>query len=149
MYEHYKVGFIIIYILCITTLKFRKALVIHSRLNRVPDSKSLFLKHYTIYHSLHACVLSCFSHARLFAALWTVAHQAPLSMGLSRQESWSGLPCPPPGDLPDPGTELESPAALHCRQILYSWATGKPTMGHDNKASPSALQELFKRNFEP
>ena len=38
----------------------------------------------------------------------TVAHQAPLSMGFSRQEYWSGLPCPPPGDLPDPAIELES-----------------------------------------
>ena len=42
-----------------------------------------------------------------FVTLWTVAHQAPLSMGFSRQEYWSGLPCPPPGDLPVPGTELE------------------------------------------
>ena len=40
------------------------------------------------------------------ATLWTVAHQASLSMGFSRQEYWSGLPCPPPGDLPDPGIEL-------------------------------------------
>ena len=53
---------------------------------------------------------SCF---RLFATLWTVAHQAPLSMGVSRQEYWTGLPCLPPGDLPDPGIEpksLKSPA---------------------------------------
>ena len=42
--------------------------------------------------------------------LWTVAHQAPLSMGVSRQEYWSGLPFPPPGDLPDPGIEPASPA---------------------------------------
>ena len=41
---------------------------------------------------------------------WTVAHQAPLSLGFPRQEDWSGLPCPPPGDLPDPGIEPESPA---------------------------------------
>ena len=40
--------------------------------------------------------------------LWTVAHQGPLSMGFSRQEYWSGLPCPPTGDLPDPGIELVS-----------------------------------------
>ena len=53
-------------------------------------------------------VLSCFSHVRLFAIPWTVAHQAPLSMGFSRQEYWSGLPFPPPGDLPDPGIELAS-----------------------------------------
>ena len=42
------------------------------------------------------------------ATLWTVAHQAPLSMGFSRQEFWSGLSCPPPGNLPDPGIEPES-----------------------------------------
>ena len=46
------------------------------------------------------CVLT---RVRLFAALWTVAHLAPLSMGFSRQEYWSGLPYPPAGDLPDPG----------------------------------------------
>ena len=40
---------------------------------------------------------------------WAVAHQAPLSMGFSRQEHWSGLPCPPPGDLPNPGIEPRSP----------------------------------------
>ena len=48
------------------------------------------------------------SHVRLFATLWTVAHQAPLSMGFSRQEYWSELPCPPPGDLPNPGIESRS-----------------------------------------
>ena len=48
-----------------------------------------------------------------FVTLWTVALQAPLPMGFFRQESWSGLPLPPPGDLPSPGTEpttLASPA---------------------------------------
>ena len=48
------------------------------------------------------CVLSRFSHVQLLAC------QDPLSMGFSRQEYWSGLPCPPPGDLPDPGIEPES-----------------------------------------
>ena len=45
-----------------------------------------------------------------FEILWTVAHQAPLSMGFPSQEYWSGLPFPSPGDLPQPGTELSSPA---------------------------------------
>ena len=49
-----------------------------------------------------------FNHVRLFATLWTVANKAPLSMGFPRQEYWSGLPFPPPGDLPDPGTEHTS-----------------------------------------
>ena len=59
------------------------------------------------------CTLSHFSHVWLFVTLWTVAWQAPLSIGFSRQEYWSGLPCPPPGDLPIPGiepTSLMSPA---------------------------------------
>ena len=60
-----------------------------------------------------ACMLSCFSCVRLFVTPWTVALQAPLSMGFPRQQYWSGLPLPPPRDLPDPGIEpvsLESPA---------------------------------------
>ena len=51
------------------------------------------------------------SHVQLFATLWTVAHQAPLSVGFSRQEYWSGLLCPPPDDLPNPGIEPESPVS--------------------------------------
>ena len=51
---------------------------------------------------VRACVLSHFRYVQVCATLWTVAHQAPLSMGFSRQEYWSGLPCPP-GDLPHPG----------------------------------------------
>ena len=57
--------------------------------------------------------LSHFSHVQLFATPWTVADQTPLSMGFSRQEYKSGLPFPPPGNLPDPGhnpMSLESPA---------------------------------------
>ena len=61
-----------------------------------------------IIYNVHVHMLSCFSHVWLFETLWTVAHQATLSMEFSRQECWSGLPCPPPGDLPDPGTEPES-----------------------------------------
>ena len=52
-----------------------------------------------------------FSHAQLFVTPWTVACQALQPKGFSRQEYWSGLPCPPPGDLPNPGTEPESPAS--------------------------------------
>ena len=59
---------------------------------------------------MSACVLS---HVQLFATLWTVAHQVPLSMGFSRQEYWRRLPCPPPGGLSNPGIKpmsLMSPA---------------------------------------
>ena len=54
---------------------------------------------------VNVCVLS---HVQLFETLWTVAHQAPLSMGFSNQEYWSGLPCSSPGDLSNPGTEPRS-----------------------------------------
>ena len=67
--------------------------------NALSDSMNL-----TILGTLY--VLICFSHVRLCATLWTVACQAPLFMGFSRQEYWSGLPCSSPGDLPDPGIEL-------------------------------------------
>ena len=64
-------------------------------------------------HSWPTRMLSRFSRVQLFVTLWTVARQAPLSMGFSRQEYWSGLSCPPPGDLPNLGIEpasLMSPA---------------------------------------
>ena len=54
---------------------------------------------------LNACLLSHFSHVQLCATIWTIARQGPLSVGFSRQEYLSGLPCPPPGDLPNPGIE--------------------------------------------
>ena len=59
-----------------------------------------------IYTHSSVLLLSC---AQLFAMVWTVALQAPLSMGFFRQEYWSGLPFPPLGDLPDPGIEPATP----------------------------------------
>ena len=70
-----------------------------------------------------AYVLSHCSHVRLCGTLWAAARQAPLSLGFSRQEYWSGLPCPSPGDLPNPGMELESPA-FHA-DFSSVWATKK------------------------
>ena len=58
-----------------------------------------------------ACMLSHFSCVWLFTTLWTLARQAPLSMGFSRQGYWRGLPLPPPGGLPDPGTKTASPVS--------------------------------------
>ena len=57
---------------------------------------------------------------------WTVACQAPLSMGFSREDYWSGLPCPPPGDLPDPGLELGSTALQVDGFIFPDGPSGKP-----------------------
>ena len=68
------------------------------------------------------------SHVRLFATPWTVAHQAPPSMGFSRQEYWSGLPFPSPGDLPDPGIEPRSPSLQ--ADALPSEPPGKPAEAH-------------------
>ena len=59
------------------------------------------------------CMLSHFSHVWLLVTLQTAARQAPQSMGFSREEYWSGLPCSPPGDLPNPGIEPKSPTLLH------------------------------------
>ena len=81
---------------------------------------------------LLACMLSHFSRVRLFATPWTVACQGPLSMEFSRPEYWSGLPCPPPGDLPDSGIEscflhlyigkqiLDQSSHLRSLLVLYS-----------------------------
>ena len=76
------------------------------------EGSRLQLKSY-ITKDVCCAVLSCFSCVWLFVTLWPITHQALLSMGLSRQKYWSGLPCPPPGDLPNPGSEpepLRSPA---------------------------------------
>ena len=73
--------------------------------------------------SICVCMLSCFSHVWLFATLWTIAWQAPLPMAFSRQEHWSGLPCPPPGDLPDPGIEPRSPALQVDSLLLSHWGS--------------------------
>ena len=69
--------------------------------------------HRSVLYVCISVVLSQFSCVRLFVTPWTAACQAPLSMGFSRQEYWSGLLCPPPGDLPKPGIKpasLMSPA---------------------------------------
>ena len=70
------------------------------------------------------CVHLVTQGVRLFATPWTVAHQAPLSMGFSGQEYWSGLPCPPPGDLPNPGIDPRSPTLQE--ESLPAELPGKP-----------------------
>ena len=82
--------------------------------------------------------LSC-SVVSDFAVPWTVACQAPLPMGLSRQAYWSGLPCPPPGDLPNPGIEPRSPV-LQAASLL-SEPLGKPK--NTGMGSLSLLQGIF------
>ena len=89
-------------------------------------------------------MLSHFDHVPLFATLWTVARQAPLSMGFSRQEYRSLLPDPPPRDLPDPGIE---PGSLRCflhwqAGSLLLLTPGKPRNIHQGE---TLKQELYKK----
>ena len=96
------------------------------------------------------CVLSHCSRVRLSVTLWTLAHQAPLSMGFSRQEYCRGLPWTPPGDLPDPGIEFGS---LKCPALAgglfttsATWealAAGKP--GGWGKTGAGSLQKAFSQ----
>ena len=88
--------------------------------------------------SVRACMLSCFSRVRLSATLWTIACEAPLSMGFSRQEYWSGLPCPPPENLPDPRVE---PASLLSPALAGRFFTAEPP----GKLSNMLTSVLFLR----
>ena len=80
---------------------------------------------------MHKCTLNHFSSVWLFAMLWTVVRQVPLSMGFSRQEYWSGLPCPPLGDLPDPGIEpISLKSTCIGKRVLYHYRhLGSPIPG--------------------
>ena len=108
-------------------------------------ASSLFLQrtlHFPL-SSIAACILTHFSRVRLFETLWTIAHQAPLSMGFSKQEYWSGMP---PGDLPDPGIEPLSPVAPALQEdfLLLSHG-GSPLvlLSPLKKISPWAYMYLF------
>ena len=81
------------------------------------------------------------SRVQLFVTPWTVAYQAPLSMEFSRQEYWSGLPFPSPGDLPNPGIEPGSPALQ--ADALPSKPPGKPTLDNSNYVLSLFLQSSY------
>ena len=84
-----------------------------------------------------------FSRIRLLASLWTGAHQASLSLGFSQQEYWSGLPCPPPGDLPDPGIESASPLAP-------AWQADSLLLSHRvNPVTHCSVAHLFLTLCDP
>ena len=86
-------------------------------------------------------VLSHFGRVQFFVTPWTVTLQAPLSMGFSSQECWSGLPCPPPGDLSNPGIEPVSPALAG--GLFTTEPSGKP------QVSLSPLLSLSEPQFLP
>ena len=91
------------------------------------------------------CLVTAVTAVRFCATLWTLARQAPLSMGFSRQEYWSGLPCPPPGDLPDPGIKLESPAlqadSLPMSHEMNEWNEAQEMNGASAKCESGRLKE--------
>ena len=84
--------------------------------------------------------LKSLSHVRLFATPWTVAYEAPPSMEFSRQEYWSGLPFPSPGDLPNPGIEPGSPTLQ--ADALLSEPPGKTHELHITVERQDELSEL-------
>ena len=88
-------------------------------------------------------MLSRFSHAQLFATLWTVACWAPLSMGFSGQEYWSGLPCPPPGDLPHPGME---PSSLASPVLAGVFFTSRATL--EFKLHKNYMRKIIEQGLE-
>ena len=88
-----------------------------------------------------ACLPTCFSHVRHFATPWSIARQAPLSMGFSRQESWSGLPCPFPGDLPNPGNE---PVSLKSPVLAGGFFTNEHYLGSPLVITAAAAAKLLQ-----
>ena len=86
------------------------------------------------------CACELLSCARFFATPWTVTLQASLSMGFSRQEYWSGLPFPPPGDLPNPGIKPQSPALQ--ADPLPSQPPGKPYYNPDVSRGSIAMSSV-------
>ena len=90
------------------------------------------------------CMLSCFSRVRVFETLWTVASQAPLSMGFSRQEYWSGLPCPSPWGLPDAGIKSVSlTVAESFFTTSATWDTHTHTHAHTQTCTHMDRYALF------
>ena len=88
---------------------------------------------------LSLCVLVAQLYLTLLT-LWTIAHQAPLSMGFSKQEQWSELPFPPPGDLPNPLIKLASPSLLCAGRFFTCWATGE---AHSTELRPEDILQLL------
>ena len=98
---------------------------------------------------------SHFSFVQLCVALWTVARQAPLSRGFSRQDYWSVLPCPPPRDLPDPGIELHLVSSIAAR--FFSTSTTRAMAPHSSTLAwkipwmeePGGLQSMGSLGVRP
>ena len=102
---------------------------------------------------LHVCVLSHFSRVWLFGTLWNVACQVPLSMGFSRQDYWSGLPCPPPRDLPAPRdqTRISCGSCISCTagRFFITEPPGKPTVEYSSAIKRDVFESVLMRWMNP
>ena len=87
-------------------------------------------------------MISHFSHVQLIVTLWTVACQSPLSMGFSRKEYWSGLPCSPPGDLPYLGIKLTSLTSLAFAGKFFTTSTTRETLSRLQFSSVQLLSRV-------
>ena len=122
---------------------------------------NLVLNEFSIQVMGVPCVGVCvLSHVWLFVTPWTVAHQAPLLQGFPNQDYWSGLPFPPPGDLPDPGLEPVSPVSPALADRFFTTGPpGKPPESyawqvvwvglHFSSCNPHAQRELCSGHVSP
>ena len=107
---------------------------------------SLHSSLYLLISSACVLVLSCLSRVWLFVTPWNTAHQSPLSMGFSRQEYWSGLPCPPQGDLPKLGIKPvfpESPVLQADSLLLSHWGSSWYYLNSPLSHLPTGIQFGF------
>ena len=97
-------------------------------LRYTPETITLLIYCVCLCVCVCVCVSVCVSHSVVTDSVtpWTVTRQAPLSMGFPRQEYWSGLPCPPLGDLPGPQTELTSVSPALAGRFFTTESPGKP-----------------------
>ena len=96
--------------------------------------------------TMHTCGLSRFSRVRLFVTQWTVACQVPLSMGFSRQEYWSGLSCPPPGDFLNPGVEPASLASPAWAGRLFTSVQKPQVAAKHPRGHPPPPYHIYTKN---
>ena len=110
--------------MCFHVLNSEIRLEVNKWLLSKPDKSEFFIFAHIFPSPAIACLPSYVSCIRLCVTLWTVAHQIPLSMGFSKQKYWSELPCPPPGDLLDPGIK---PASLRSSALAGRFLTTRAT----------------------
>ena len=110
--------------MCFHVLNSEIYLEVNKLLLSKPDNSDFFIFAHIFPSPAIACLPSCISCIRLCVTLWTVAHKAPLSMGYSKQKYWSELPCPPPGNLLDPGIK---PASLRSSALAGRFLTTRAT----------------------